>query len=457
MGVRLPNLTNSQFDSNKVIEALVEAEGVPIETAKKRREDTKAQKAELQKLVDNLNEFDTSLNQLKTKSDFYKMKVESSHPDIIDGIVEKFALVGSYEFEVRGVARADKELAYGFPDKNDTPVGFGYLEIERDDMEDPIEVVIEPNSTLQDVANQINDSEAGVRAMVINTKIEDDVESGGPYRLLVISEKSGKEARVNMDPDTTFLEFKEQVVGSNLDILFEDVPVTDEDNTLEDLLDGVTFNVKRSEPGTRIQVQIAHDVENTVTSIQTFVEKYNQIADFVHKQFELDPETNKAGILAADSSIKTVMRQLQNTLALPTNTGGKYRTLADIGITTDPKTAKLQMDDSKVQGALAEDYESVAKLFVRSPSGDGLAGRLAEKLKQFRDPVSGVMKARMRGLDQVIKSQDEDIVKKEGQLEQREQMLRRRFTALEGQLASAQSQSSFLAGKFGGGGQGAGG
>ena len=110
--------------------------------------------------------------------------------------------------------------------------------IGRDDKED-FEVTIEPGSTLQDVVTQINAAEAGVTAMVINTKYKPD-----SYRLLVISNDSGKEAKISLDEDTTYLEFKEQVTGRNLDVLFEDVPVTDEDNNLEALVDGIIFKQK---------------------------------------------------------------------------------------------------------------------------------------------------------------------------------------------------------------------
>src|SRR5690606_37893822 len=119
------------------------------------------------------------------------------------------------------------------------------------------------------------------------------------------------EAKIEIDEDTTFLEFKEQVTGKNLDVLFEDVPVTDEDNDLEELVSGVNFSVKRAEPGTRITMNVTHDVDATIGGIKSFVEKYNQIADWVHGQFEIDPETQKAGRLSGDGTVKTVMRQLQ--------------------------------------------------------------------------------------------------------------------------------------------------
>ncbi len=442
MGIRSP-MNVGGFDSQKIIEDLMKVEAIPVESAKKRRELLGTEKQEVEKLQTFLNDLDSSLNSLKTKTDFYKLQVESSHPDIIDGVVANSAMLGTYEFEVRGLARTEKELAYGFPDKDQTPVGFGFMTVKRDDRED-LEVVVKPNSTLQDVANQINDSEAGVRAMIINTKYKPD-----SYRLLVISEDSGEEAKIVLDEDTTFLEFKEQVSGRNLDVLFEDVPVTDSDNILEELVDGVTFNVKRSEPGTRVQVNVTHNLEATVESIAGFVEKYNQLAKFIHEQFVVNGETKRAGILAADSSIKTIMRQLQSSVVGPASSRGKFSTLAEVGITTNPKTGELNLDKAKVESALAEDYEGVANLFVRTNAGDGVAQRLADKLKAFRDPVDGVIKTRMRGLERILKNQDQDIERKERMLEQKEETLRQRFTALQGQLAASQSQGQFLAQRFG--------
>lgn len=449
MGIRMPGMA-SGIDP-KMVDSLIQVEKLPVETAKKRRDTLMEDKKEYDKLSSALNELDSALNGLKTRGDFNRLKVDSSNPDIIDGQAVATALPGSYEFEVRALARSEKELAFGFPDRDQTPVGFGYMQIEREDG-DPLEVTIEPDSTLNDVARQINDLEAGLRAMVVNTKYEPD-----SYRLLVISEKSGKESMINIDPDTTFLEFKEQVAGRNLDVLFEDVPVTNTENKLDELIDGVTFEVKRSEPGTRVQVNIGYDVETTVESIATFVEKYNGIAQFVHQQFQVDPETQKAGRLSADSSLRQVMRSLQSGLLNLQSSGSKYQNLADIGITTNPKTGELKMDDAKVKAALAEDYEGVAGLFTQSANSAGIATKLADSIKAFRDPSSGVVKSRQRTFDTMIKNQDQEIERRQRLMEQKEQQIRRKFSALENQMANIQSQGSFLAARFGGGGGGGGG
>ena len=438
MGMRVPGV--GQY--NQLVKGLIEVEKQPVEQAKKRKEKVVQEKGEIDKLQKYLSELDSAMNTLKTKTDFYKMKVTSSHPDILEGPVKGSAVPGTYEFEVRGMAKTAKELAYGFPDKDQTPVGFGYMLIEREDQGDA-EVTIEPGETLQDVAQKINDSGLGVRAMVINTKYTPD-----SYRLLVVSEKSGKEARITIDPDTTFLEFKEQVTGRNLDVLFEDVPVTDDDNNIDELVENLSFTVKRAEPGTRIQINVQFDIDATLTGLKAFVEKYNQIVKFCSDQSK-SPAEGKPGLLSGDGSIRQVMRGLQESLFPAGSTSKKYRTLADVGITTNPKTGELQMDDTKVRAALTDDYESVAQLFIRTNSGQGVGDRVAERIRTYRDPAVGVIKSRMRGLDNIIQAQDKDIERRERQLGDKEQAIKRRFAALEGQVNSLQAQGSVLSSKFG--------
>ena len=438
-----PGLKKAGLDPN-MVQQLIDVQKIPIENMKQKIKKVESEKAEYEKLNGLMTELNTSLNGLKTKTDFYKLVLNSSHPDIIEGTVQAGALLGSYELEIRGMAKSEKELAYGFPDKDETPVGFGFMLIEREDKE-PLEVIIEPDSSLQDVVQNINGKDLGVKAMVVNTGYKPD-----PYRLLVISEDSGHEAKITLDPDTTFLEFKEQVTGRNLEVVFEDVPVTDPDNQLDELISGVNLTVKRAEPGTKVQVSVDYDVEATIEGINSFVEKYNEIAGFINGQFAENPETGGYGLLSGDSGIKMIMRRLQSSLYGMANGGGKYGSLADIGITTDAKTGLLNMDKSKVEAALTEDYEGVAKLFIIGPQGEGIGGRLAGSLKDLRDPGSGVFRTKLKGYDRIIENQNKDIERHERLLQQKEDTIRRRFTSLGSRLSDLQSQGDFLKARLAG-------
>lgn len=441
-----PGMQKAGMDP-KMVDQLIDVQKIPIKNAKAKVEKVEAEKAEYEKIEGLMSGLNTSLNGLKTKTDFFKLKLESTHPDIIDGTVAAGSLLGNYEMEVRSMAKSDKDLAYGFPDQDSTPVGFGFMLVERADKE-PVEITIEPNSTLSDVARQINGQENGVKAMVINTGYKPD-----PFRLLVMSEDTGEEAKIILDPDTTFLEFKEQVIGKNLEVLFEDVPVTDPDNKLSELITGVDLDIKRAAPGTKITISVAHDIETTITGIEEFVNKYNEIADFINGQYTESEEGGGYGLLAGDSGIKMIMRRLQSSLYGTANGNQKFNSLADIGITTDPKTGRLNIDNTKVEKALSEDYEGVANLFIISENGTGVAGRLANSLKELRDPGAGVVKTRLKGYDRIIDTQNKDIARQERLLQQKEETIRRRFTNLGNKLSDLHAQGDFLKAKMSAGGK----
>lgn len=429
------------------VEAAMQLDIAGVAAAKGRLEKTQGVKTSLNSFAGLIGDLGSKLDGLKTPQSFGKLSFQSSHPDILDGQITGLALPGSYEFEVRGLARSDKELAFGFPDSDKTSIGFGHMEIERADL-GPMEITIQPGATLNDVANQINAAEGGVRAMVINTGAQEM-----PFRLMVMSEASGQEARINIDPDTTFTDFKKQVVGKNLDLKFEDVDVARKDNAVADLLPGVSINAKKAEPGTRVQVNVSHDVDKTYKGIQEFADQYNKVASFANQQVKIDPDTGKAGELSGESSVRSVMRSLQSQMG-SASTGavaGGPQSLAEIGITTNPKTGELMMDESKVKAALARNYEGVSKLFVRSESGPGLADRMSAAVAAMKNSQNGILTLRQKSLDAQIQNQDKQINQQMDRVDQKRKSVEASIASLNVKMANMNSQQQFLAARLPGG------
>lgn len=444
MGVRVN--TGSGIDPG-LVNKLIELERQPIkqlETRKKVVEEDRKSFREFTQLVSTLGQ---SLNSLRNPSDFRKLKAESSNPDLLDGTVDNSAVPGSYELEVRHLAKTQKLLAEGFPDKDSTPVGFGYMTIELDDG-NTFDVDIDPDaSTLQDVARSINEANAGCKAVIINTKENLEDPDADSFRLLVISEKSGKAGKVFIDPDTTYLEFKEQMTGRNLEMLFEDVMVYDEDNTVEGLIPGLVINAKRSEPGTKVTLKIDFDVDQTLESITNFVDAYNKVTEFIDKQFQIDPQTNRAGALSKDSTLKQLQRNLQSSIQYQGN--GKFRNLAQLGITSDPKSGALKIDATKVKQALSEDYESVAELFVQTEKGAGFGRRMSDTVRNAQNQQTGVLGSKEREYKRTLETFDDDIIRKERAASQRAEGIKRKFAALEGLINGMNSQGQALAARLG--------
>ena len=82
-----PGLKKAGLDPN-MVQQLIDVQKIPIENMKQKIKKVESEKAEYEKLNGLMTELNTSLNGLKTKTDFYKLVLNSSHPDIIEGTVQ---------------------------------------------------------------------------------------------------------------------------------------------------------------------------------------------------------------------------------------------------------------------------------------------------------------------------------------------------------------------------------
>jgi flagellar hook-associated protein 2 len=426
--------------STSMVDSIMEAERVPLKSVEQRKQRTSSVRDEFKSFDSMLTGFSSSLENLKSNSSFTKLSLESSHPELLDGSVLAGAKPGTYELEVEGLANAEKQLAFGFSDRDVTPVGFGYMRVGAGDLVK--DITIDPGSTLNDVAQKINDAESGVKAMIINTGVKED-----PFRLMVSSIKSGEDTVMELDPDTTFVEFKQLAKSQDLNVKFEGVDVKRASNTLDGLIEGVNLQAKRAEPGTKVQVEIKNDVPKTSNGIKEFVKQYNEIIGFGRKQSQIDPETGKPGLLSGDSALKGSIRKLQGDIS--SKSSGNGLTLMDVGITTDPRSGELKIDETKLTDALSKNYGQVASLFATTADGPGLAERLSNSVKQMKDRESGLISTRLKGMDQSIKNQNQQIERQENRLAKKREQLERTFAALDSKMAVMQGTSEFLGARFG--------
>jgi flagellar hook-associated protein 2 len=440
VGIRVN--TGSGIDP-KMIEQLIEIEREPIKQTHTRKKAVIEEQKQFNELKSLVNTFGNTLNGLRNKHDFYKLKLISSHPDFLEGSVDNTTPPGHYEMEVLSLAKNQKLLTQAFPDKDETPVGFGYMTIEFDDHK-TVDVDIDPDkSTLQEVATKINSMGIGAKAIVINTREHLENQEKNNYRLLVFSEKSGKEAKIFIDPDTTYLEFYNQEDAKNLEIIFENVRIFNDSNKITEILPGMVLDVKKAEPGKKISIKVDYDVEKTLELIKKFVENYNKINDFLDKQFKINPETNQAGALSKDNTLRTLRKSIQSALQFNLSQG-KYQTLADIGISTDAKTGALKYDEAKAQKCFTENYSEVAKLFIQSEASLGIGSRMSNAVRDLQNQKSGILSSKEREYKRLVENFDKSIATKERLVKQKEEIIRRKFTVMEQLISGMQTQGQAM-------------
>jgi flagellar hook-associated protein 2 len=192
-------------------------------------------------------------------------------------------------------------------------------------------------------------------------------------------------------------------------------------------------------------VTVSSDTAAIKSSIQKFVDAYNEVAKIINDQFKLDPTTKKQGALAGDPVLRGVLSRIRATISTPGGQETRYAYLSDIGIRFQ-KDGTLTLDDAKLTDALTKDPTSVSNLFVSSKNG--LGKRVPDAVDDFISLVDGALTSRQNGISTSITGIDKKIASEETRIAALEKRLIDQFTALEKLVSQLNEQSQFLSRQF---------
>jgi flagellar hook-associated protein 2 len=190
----------------------------------------------------------------------------------------------------------------------------------------------------------------------------------------------------------------------------------------------VTLNVTRSD-------------DNVVKEIQGFTDTFNDMADKIADLTKWDSDTNTGGLLLGDATVSSVQDEMYAVLQSVNPAGGKYRILADIGLTIGDG-AKLTFDQDKFNEAYAADPDAVSALFTDATNGIGKV--MEDRTTKLIDPVNGVLTRENKTLDNKTSDFQKRMDQLDDQLTSKRDRLEKQFANLESVLANLQSQQQAL-------------
>lgn len=439
-----------------IVQQLIEVEKQPI----KALEEKKGKAQEQLKLVDDLTgkvrEIFTGLRELGNIHGFADIKLETGDQNIITGAADKnIATPGSYQVEVMKLAHKTSAASNGFPDKDKTQVGIGYLKTTGADGKTREIYVDNNNNTLDKLAALINSKDIGVKASVVNDKSDKEA----PYRLLLSGKGIGEDGGVTfptfyfLDGDQDFFLDKQRPAENGrvkVDGFEFDIP----DNQLKDVIPGVALDLKQASPGREINVSVKEDKEVITGKIHKFVDGMNGVFQFIQAQNALTKESDTTKTLGGDSLLRNVENRLRETLQNAVLGGnGTVKYLSQTGIEFT-RNGTLQFDEQKFQNAVTKDLPGVTNFFVGDSETYGMVFNLKQVLNDMLDNVTGPLGSRQRGIKSKIDQFDQQIANKERIVAQKEIQLKNQFSHLEETMANLKSQGAYLQSRMGGGGDG---
>jgi len=428
----------SGLDINQLVTDLVAAEREPAENRLDLRQaEYEAKLSGYGALKSALDGFQSSLEGLTSRSSLLDRSATTSDSAVFTASADADAVSGSYDIEVLSTAEAHKLKSTGFAD-SDTAVGEGTLSLTSGG--ESFELTIDSsNNTLAGIRDAINSAadNPGVTASIMQV---DDGLGGTESKLILTADNPGTDNEITVGGTLAgTLGMEEMVAASDAQIRVDGELATRSSNTIDDVIQGVTLELKADSGGTTETLSIAQDTGGAKQAIGAFVDNYNALIATIGELSKYDAESGEAGILLGDATLRGLQSQLRQGISNPVEDAGDFSTLVEIGITTN-RDGTLSLDSGKLDDALAQDAEGVADLFAGS---SGVATRLDESVDAYLKD-DGIIENKTNGLEGSLLSlekQREDLDRRMASLEER---YTAQFIAMDQAVAGYNSTSDYL-------------
>ncbi|ASD64842.1 flagellar hook associated protein [Bdellovibrio bacteriovorus] len=432
-----------------IVEQLMDAERIPV----KQMEAGRAKQEDKLKLVQDLeskvNDITKNLGELTSSSGFVDKKFLSGDPNVVEGQVDpQMAIPGEYSVEVVQLAQKPAAMSNGFPDKDQTQIGVGYIKFETP--EGTKEVYINgSNSTLEGVMKQINAANVGLKAQVL----EDRKDQENPFKLLVSGLSTGNDSQVTfpkiylLDGDQDMY-FEESRKAQNAKVKVDGFEIELPDNKSTDLVPGVTLDFKSAAPGREIRLSVKENLEVISGKIKSFVDAYNGALDFIQKQSKLQAGNGKnpsLGPLGGDGMLRSIENSLRRVILNPQmGVESPIRRVGELGIEFN-RNGTLNFSQDKFNKVLQANPQGVAAFLRGDGFNTGFVATVKREIGNLVNGQFGTISNRKRGLEDRIKQVNNRIETKERQLERKEDSLRRKFADLEQKMSDLNAQQARFA------------
>lgn len=362
------------------------------------------------------------------------------------------AVAGQYTINVTSVATSQTLQSASVADRKASNGATGKFEIELSDGTKKT-VDLKDDTSLNGIVKAVNaDDTLGVRATVIT-------DGDGKSYLMLTAKNTGVQASVKSITVTGEDSLKNVLSYSSTDpanskmtataavdaeIDINGITVKSGTNNISTAIDGVTLNLSaKTEAGKPITLKLESDPSVASKAIQGFVTAYNTLQTTIKNltAFDADAATNQP--LTGDGTTRSIQSSLTSALQFVTGEGS-LRSLADLGITTNPTTRQLTLDQTKLDKALASNSADVSRMLSGK---DGLAANFEKATKDIVG-TNGSIKTKEDGLAKSIASVKAQYARAKAASDASLEMMRAQFVQLDKFVSQQTSTANYLTQQF---------
>ena len=419
----------SGIDVKGLAQSLVDAEKTP----KKERIDAKIAQSEAKitgygAVKYALSTLKSAFGKLNDASDFSSIKTANTQPTAFGVTASSTAEAGSFSIEVLQTALAQRSASSSF-EARDTTLNEGVsfqLNLSIGTVaKDPIDVT---TTTPAGMVSAINGAKLGVTAQLINTgNGHQIVLTGGTG---VANTFSMTTSGTNPTSPVSTISFSSLQEAKDASFKVNGLTVTRSTNSVNDVIDGATLDLYSTTTGAA-RLDLNRDTSSIKDNIKGLVTAYNEFEETLKILGDRTSEVEEfGGALAGDSSLQSIRSQVRAMITDTSSTPGTTITAArNVGLSFD-RYGQLNLDESKLDTALQDNFTEVSTLFsagtnnksIYSTAPGGLAGDAINKIEKMLLSTGTIDTQSKSAADKITKYKEELAV-----LDERMEKLMKRY------------------------------
>ena len=445
-----------------ILDSLTAAEKATLTPITKQQSSYSAKLSGYGTLKSSLEAFQTA-NTALSKADLFTATTTASSTTAFSATTTGNAIAGKYTISVTQLAQAQTLTTSATQKDSKTAIATSdsVLTIQQGGDKKPVTIDISAaNSSLTGIRDAINNAKAGVSASIINV--------GGAYRLSITANDTGKDngMTLSVSGDSALQSFMgyngtngaagngmtESVTAQNAELKVNNVAIENSSNTISDALEDITLNLNDVTTGNQT-LTITQDTTKAQSAIKDWVTAYNALQDTfssLTKYTAVDPgsdsQSSNNGALIGDTTLRTIQTQLKSALS-NTLSSSSFKTLAQIGVTSDPSTGQLEIDDDKLSAALKKDSSAVGTLIVGDGKKTGITTTIGSNLTSWLSST-GIIHAAKDGVSKTLNKLTKDYNAASDLIDQKVARYKDQFTQLDVLMTSLNNTSSYLTQQF---------
>lgn len=352
----------SGFDTATMIQQLMQIERQPVVRLEQRQAQLRQADDAWSKVTTKLSAFRTALDKVRHAADWSGFtSATSSNEDAVGITASATADIASQSFTVSRLASSHQVVLGTTYGTKDATLAAGTVTV-ADAAGNPLATfTADGTTTLADLADQIDaDTTLGVDASVIKT-------SDAGYQLVLTSKITGDESVFTVDVGTTGLGAETATTtGEDAQIQIGGLTVTRSSNTITDLVDGATIQLKQTTTDP-VTVGVSRDDDAAVAAVKGLVDAANGVLNELKTHTRYNAESGASGVLNGDALARDLANGLRQALSGAVGSGAiSHASQVGISLTRD---GAVTLDQAKLKTALTDDPTGVAAFFGQSVSG----------------------------------------------------------------------------------------